>query len=345
MSQEGTTQGDTLAMSFYGICVKPIIDILRQKQPSVYQVWLADDATAASKLSELKQWWKAVIEEGKKYGYHVKPSKSWLILKDPARYEETKTLFQDIPINITLEGKRHLGAALGTEAYKTTYIEEKVSEWCNRLSKLSDIAKSQPHAAYAAFTHGEQHRYTYFMRTLHNISENLKPIDKVLEEQFLPALFGREITDDDRELLALPVKEGGLGIRRIHDNSQQNYATSKHITTPLIIEIIKQSDSLPDEEDVTEARSDALAKVREDQQQQIKTIQQKQTPELQRKLAQITEPGASSWLGALPLSQYGFDLGRGEFQDALCLRYNKNLKNLPSKCPSGSQFTYDNPCA
>ena len=59
----------------------------------------------------------------------------------------------------------------------------------------------------------------------------------------------------------------------------------------------------------------------------------------QRKLLQISEPGASSWLGALPLSQYGFDLGRGEFQDALCLRYNKDLRNLPTKCPCGSQFT------
>ena len=78
-----------------------------------------------------------------------------------------------------------------------THIDEKVSEWCQRLSKLSDIAKSQPHVAYAAYTHGEQHRYTYFMRTLANISENLEPIDKVLEEQFLPALFGREVTDGD----------------------------------------------------------------------------------------------------------------------------------------------------
>ena len=49
-SQEGTTQGDTLAMSFYGICIKPIIDILRKKHPLVSQVWLGDDATSAAKL-------------------------------------------------------------------------------------------------------------------------------------------------------------------------------------------------------------------------------------------------------------------------------------------------------
>ena len=50
-------------------------------------------------------------------------------------------------------------------------------------------------------------------------------------------------------------------------------------------------------------------------------------------------PGASSWLGALPLSNYGFDLCKGEFQDALCLRYNKQLKNLPALCPCNQKFT------
>ena len=74
-------------MSFYGICIKPIIDILRETQPRVFQVWLADDATAASKLADLKEWWVKIIEEGKKYGYYVKPSKSWLILKNPERMQ------------------------------------------------------------------------------------------------------------------------------------------------------------------------------------------------------------------------------------------------------------------
>jgi hypothetical protein len=60
---------------------------------------------------------------------------------------------------------------------------------------------------------------------------------------------------------------------------------------------------------------------------------------MQRKLAQITEPGASSWMGALPLSQFGFDLSKGEFQDSLCLRYSKPLKNLPPTCLCGQKLT------
>ena len=72
------------------------------------------------------------------------------------------------------------------------------------------------------------------MRTLNNIHENLKPIDKVLEEQFLPALFGRQLTNQDRELLALPVKAGGLDIHRINENTSSHYVRSveeDHIPT------------------------------------------------------------------------------------------------------------------
>jgi hypothetical protein len=34
-----------------------------------------------------------------------------------------------------------------------------------------------------------------------------------------------------------------------------------------------------------------------------------------------SEPGASSWLSALPIQEYGFALHKGDFRDALCLCY------------------------
>ena len=84
-STEGTTQGDTLAMPFYGISMRPLINKLDHQRTQIHQVWLADDATGAGSLNNLKIWWKLVEEEGKKFGYVVKPSKSWLILKHPEK--------------------------------------------------------------------------------------------------------------------------------------------------------------------------------------------------------------------------------------------------------------------
>ena len=49
-SQEGTTQGDPLAMPFYAISVVVLMSFLNAKLAEVKQVWLADDSTAAGKL-------------------------------------------------------------------------------------------------------------------------------------------------------------------------------------------------------------------------------------------------------------------------------------------------------
>ena len=67
-SEEGTTQGDTLAMAFYGISVKPLIDKLHHVIATVKQVWFADDATGAGRLRALREWCDLIIKEGKKYG-------------------------------------------------------------------------------------------------------------------------------------------------------------------------------------------------------------------------------------------------------------------------------------
>ena len=63
-SMEGTTQGDPLAMQFYGLSTKPILEILREEVPDISQVWLADDATGAGKLQPLKQWWDGIKHQG-----------------------------------------------------------------------------------------------------------------------------------------------------------------------------------------------------------------------------------------------------------------------------------------
>ena len=50
----------------------------------------------------------------------------------------------------------------------------------------------------------------------------------------------------------------------------------------------------------------------------------------------------SGWLTVLPMSQNHFDLTAQEFCDALALRYQKPLLNVPSNCDGcGSPFSLD----
>ena len=49
-------------------------------------------------------------------------------------------------------------------------------------------------------------------------------------------------------------------------------------------------------------------------------------------------PEASSWLGVLLLAEFDFALNKGEFRDALSLRYGRPLKALPAMCPCGEKY-------
>ena len=64
-SQEGTTQGDPLAMPWYAINTNHMISSLRASIPQVKQVLLADDSAGGGSIESLYQWYKSLCEKGK----------------------------------------------------------------------------------------------------------------------------------------------------------------------------------------------------------------------------------------------------------------------------------------
>ena len=102
-------------MSFYATATVQIQQFLRISVPDVKQVWLADDATGADSLKYLKNLWTNVISEGGRFGYYVNKKKPWLNKRNEAPLETATNLFGDSKVNITTEGKRHLGVAVGSK--------------------------------------------------------------------------------------------------------------------------------------------------------------------------------------------------------------------------------------
>ena len=48
--------------------------------------------------------------------------------------------------------------------------------------------------------------------------------------------------------------------------------------------------------------------------------------------------GESHQPNEIPLAENGLNLSKDEFRDALALRFNYDIKGLPSKCPCGPRF-------
>ena len=120
-SEEGTTQGDPLAMPMYALGVIPLISALSME--NVQQVWYADDATACGKLAGVRDWWESLVSSGPDFGYFPKPSKTCLIVKE-ACFDEVVSLFKGTGVSITVEGKRHLGAALGSSTFVKSFVRQ-----------------------------------------------------------------------------------------------------------------------------------------------------------------------------------------------------------------------------
>ena len=145
---------------------------------------------------------------------------------------------------------------------------------------------------------------------------------------------------EERDILALPVRLGGMGITNPTSTSQRNFDTSERITSPLVAAIKTQVQNCQvDIFEVTSIKSSVRHLNREHQLQLAESVYNHLTPQLKRNVELAREKGSSSWLSVLPLDDHDFSLHKGQFRDAVCLRYGWTLSNIPTKCNCGTAFS------
>ena len=177
-------------MAMYALAITTLIHQLGSSCPCVQQVWFADDATDASTCSNLKSWWNNLSSCGPAFGYHPNASKTYLLVKQEQE-TNAKELFADTDVHITIQGKQHLSAAISSRIFTEEYVCNKVQIWSDEIKRLAKVATTQPHAAYAAFTHGLSGRWSYLLRTIPDIQDLLIPIEHEIHQTFILALTGR----------------------------------------------------------------------------------------------------------------------------------------------------------
>lgn len=124
-SQEGTTQGDPLAMPFYALATVPLIKKLSSP------TWYADDGAATGTTANLRSWWDEISTIGPSFGYFDNATKTWLVVK-PEHLSEAVAAFANTNVNVTSEGRPYLGAAIGSSKYVHEFVERKVDQCMGR---------------------------------------------------------------------------------------------------------------------------------------------------------------------------------------------------------------------
>ena len=216
-------------------------------------------------------------------------------------------------------------------------MRHKVKGWIKEVEILADMAKTEPHSAYTAYTHGLQHRWRFVMRTIPGTSTFLQPLENSIRNVFLPALLrSHALRDDERALLALPPRLGGMGITSPEKLADVEHRNSINLTKSRTEKIIAQE--VHEEIDqcaITEQRrniSNDRQKAQKDILEHLKTTL---SGDMIRKIHTAQETGASNWLTALPIRAKGFSLNKQEFLDAVALRYGWPVEGLPNICACG----------
>ena len=79
------------------------------------------------------------------------------------------------------------------------------------------------------------------MHTTPGITPLMTPLEDILRNKFIPAITGRKaVTNEERQLLALLCKNGGLGIINPTCVADEQYDASIDVTKPLVELILEQ---------------------------------------------------------------------------------------------------------
>ena len=216
------------------------------------------------------------------------------------------------------------------------------------MKRLTKIAKSQPHAAYSALTHGHSSRWHFIAQTIPNLKEAFQPLEDTIRHSLLPVLLGISPPNDSlRDLLTLPPQWGGMGIFDPSEQCSREYDASLNITKPLVNCISTVSDGHPSghfheirarqflrKKDIRQVKQSYYSSVSCNLHGQL-------NHSLQLALDLATAKGASAWLSTLPLSEYGFTLHKSAFHDVVALCYGWPLSRTPSYCACGNNFSVE----
>ena len=74
----------------------------------------------------MRTWWDKLNRFGPSSGYFPNAAKTWLLVKEP-ELAEAHELFAGTGVQITTEGRRLLGAPIGTDEFCLEFLQDQVA--------------------------------------------------------------------------------------------------------------------------------------------------------------------------------------------------------------------------
>jgi hypothetical protein len=366
-STEGTTQGCPIAMQCFALSVLPLME--EAEADGVSQEWYADDSAGVGTVSGAFDWFRKVMAEGGKYGYHVNAKKTVAIVKKDAveHYLDVFKRLGDQAEQIQLViledlegddigddlmahigpggadggdkprdwGSRYLGAGMGGSRFREAYAGQKIEKWTTALQRLALVAEVDPQVGYSLLVHGMVPRWRFLMRSTPTEPEWFQPMEDAIAGPVCEALFEQKADGMFRKRLALPCRHGGLGIPDPRQMSGEEYAASKR-TTAAFSELIAEGKIKAGWQEGIRSKKarKEIRKEREAGYERAKGEVKRQLVGRQRKgFEEAQGRGQSAILTAVPTTYSGTWMPALWWRVAIQLRLGLHPKSLPAICP------------
>ena len=273
------------------------------------------------------------------YGYYVNPSKTWLIVEEEHLSSATK-LFQEEGVQITLQGRRHLGATLGSRSFTESYINSKVTDWIKEVLQLPLASLMQLMVPLHMALLGDgpilPEQFLISLTCLSTGRYHSSPIHTCFDWQMCPQWYRKRppiFTNMFRWAWHL---QSLCCLRSSLPNFPAYYGSSC-LSNHSRVQWNPYS-AICDQE---LAKSKAKSDWRQEEFIFAESLYPLLSQDLQRAVDIAKERGDSSWLTTLPIKEHGFSLHKGAFRDALCVRYGWRPSRLAAEYVCGKNFTVD----
>ena len=343
----GVQQGDPLGPLLF--CL--VIHKLTRRITSPLNVWYLDDCTIGGPVNTVLADLALIKEEIEKVGLELNTSKCELFCCSSSQSQE---LFDQV--SAACPGVRMqteddlvlLGSPMFGNAVKKT-IEEKKCDLERMISRLQLL--SAHHALFLLKNCLSIPKLLYVLRTspAWAAASDLRMFDDAIRNG-LRILTNNRLEDSAWTQATLPVRQGGLGIRRTEQLSYSAYLASVYSVTPLVSGILRDFDQ---EEVVTEPifHWSEIAKVnapavneRSSQKSWDSPINEHVLRELiadsteanRARLLAVSTPESGAWLEALPSAALGNHLNDDALRISVALRLGIDICQ-PHQCRCGSQ--------
>ena len=338
-SEEGSQQGDPLGPLLFCITIQPLLRMLCSKLVVGY----IDDITIGGHISTVVKDVETIKLEGPSLGLHLNINKCELISSIKPVQSQTLNDF----IAISPSDASLLGAPLFTGASQDAALNKKFAEF-NRLS--TNIKSINAHDALLILKAASSTSHILFMLRCSPCHGNsiLIQIDEVLRSN-ISHIANVTLSDCQWMQASLPVKAGGLGIRRAHSLALPAYLASATSTSALQDLILTRSEAPSDKyRDLycsvwssTYNRSLPLNTCKQRVWDEpgvnadIDLLFTTASQQDKSRLLAVTSPHSSDWLHAIPIGACGLRLENEDIRVAVGLRLGSALCQA-HQCPCGT---------